>query len=252
MYWGFIFVKVLPCRLFDKLGSCALWVYNKIATLLTTDEAKLEYFAMRYQLLAAPDRITILKKFGDFRCCSASFTHPALPTLLSLKIPVAFCYGLKDDVIPAHQGAVLSCVVGSPVPFYLLPSWHEPAKECPEIYLDAIQRSIEEAALPGTDPASLKLPVYGDKDWPVITYDCCLANETTFDEFYQRILTQHSINHNCDDISEIEGGRIVDMCEVGAGYPPKPSTKQDGIGTDGLTPRRSSHQHRPECCPVNL
>ena len=109
-----------------------------------------------------------------------------------------------------------------------------------------------QAALPGTDPASLKLPVYGDKDWPVITYDCCLANETTFDEFYQRILTQHSINHNCDDISEIEGGRIVDMCEVGAGYPPKPSTKQDGIGTDGLTPRRSSHQHRPECCPVNL
>ena len=231
IYWAFMFMKIIPCRICDKFGRCGIWLYHKLLSLCRPPstyqhlylaespeeqtEYDLEYYAMRYQLLTAPDRITIIKKFGIFNCCDVTWTHASLEVLLSIKVPMAFIYTTRDDIIPAHQGVLISCLIGAPVPFYILPSWHEPGKEVPKLYLQTILRGVEEACLPHTDPASLTLPVPGSPEWPRVTFDCCLADDVTFDLFYQDLLDLHMRNsyQKAGDEGEVQGGIILELQE---------------------------------------
>ena len=88
------------------------------------------------------------------------------------------------------------------------------AQECPELYFTAIRRAMHEGVRPATHPDSLVFPDPDSPEWPSITYDCWMADDTTFNGFYQGMLDAHIANSDAESVHDLAGGIIYDFTNV--------------------------------------
>jgi hypothetical protein len=83
----------------------------------------------RYQVQAESDSFgdIVISRFIASTFSSVYWHPPALEMFLNLNVPVAFGYGSMDNIMPSHQGVLMSTLADAPVPVYLIEgAWHIP------------------------------------------------------------------------------------------------------------------------------
>lgn len=117
--WG------IPMAVLRGIGVTGLWLFTTLCHMIGTGPTPLYW----YHVQARPDNMTdyIVSKFVEANFLSIRGTRGCFRKLLDLKIPVALAYGETDSIVPSNQGIILSSLVGSTIPVYVIKdAWHMP------------------------------------------------------------------------------------------------------------------------------
>jgi hypothetical protein len=113
----------------------------------------------RYQVQAEPESIgdIVISRFIASTFSSAQWSPPALALFLDLNVPVAFGYGSTDNIMPSHQGALMSTLADAPVPVYVIEgAWHMPFHIRGGVdFTNVITLAEQTAVVPGTHAKAL-------------------------------------------------------------------------------------------------
>eukprot|EP00798_Chlamydomonas_sp_ICE-L_P028834 gene28834-32022_t len=85
----------------------------------------------------------------------SSWSQPTLHVLLRLPMPIGFIYGAKDDIMPVHQGLVVSESTASSLPVCLVrEAGHSPQGTHPEQFVAAFLYAYNAAAIISPEAAA--------------------------------------------------------------------------------------------------
>lgn len=118
-----------------------------------------------FSLPSSPDRLYWDEMYRDGQTCRGAIFHilvkwnkltgtfqcryPLFHKLLTLKVPLAFIYGIHDAMTPVHQGRVLASLLNSDIPVVEINhTGHALVDAPPEVLFTGIDSAFENAVMP--------------------------------------------------------------------------------------------------------
>ncbi len=104
-YYAQMFKSGFPQRQLRALGNVGAWMVHSIGEIFGCNA----WFYYWYQVLAARTATgdVALSKFITRTSDGAFWNSPTLPLLLQIEVPLSFCWGENDDIMPLHQLSML-------------------------------------------------------------------------------------------------------------------------------------------------
>ena len=149
-YYSLIFKCGVPMYQIRSLGVFGSWIFNNIVMFVGENKRALYWFQVQASPMAMSDHI--VAKFIRTNFVDSLWTRPNYRDLLGISMPVAFIYGEIDNIMPLHHGIIMSTLMGSCHPIYVVKgAWHMPMGFREGTDFAAVLKSIlgNRMALPG-------------------------------------------------------------------------------------------------------
>jgi pimeloyl-ACP methyl ester carboxylesterase len=163
-YWGSFFILSPIQNIMRFLGRLGRWVFHQWSTILNFSASSYYWYLVLGDSGGIGDNI-VGNCIKMNWITGQSYWHvPLFRKLLSIEIPIAFMYGERDSITPAHQGRLLSQILNPEIPVIeLISIGHNIMTSEAKILAHSIDLALSKAA-PINESSRKRLRSVSDED----------------------------------------------------------------------------------------
>ncbi len=149
----------------------------------------------------------ILSKFISYSYCFASWNHPNIQKILHSNVKISMIYGGNDNIMPPHNGILISALTDGKIPIYVIPKMgHCIEEEDFDLIVKVVDESITNE---NHEKITLEIPKNMDKLFG--SYFCGKTTMEKIQHFYEKMLSSQKRQNEKIEIKVWENEKIVNM-----------------------------------------